>query len=92
MANLEVTDEQAETLRSMVQSGLYPDIASFIDEAIQASFEREMEYHARRQSLRDAIAVGEADIAAGRYTEFRSREEIADHFRNRAAAVLKAAE
>ena len=76
MAKLSITDAQAETLEQMVRSGLYADTSSIIDEAIEASIDREMERHARLQMLREAIALGEADIAAGRVTVLRSPEDI----------------
>jgi antitoxin ParD1/3/4 len=92
MATITIPDEQAATLEQMVRSGLYPDIASIIEEAIERSFEHEMEHHSRVQMLREAIALGDADIEAGRYATFNSREEVAAYFEARRNAVRKAAE
>lgn len=92
MATITLSDEHAEALESMVRSGLYPDIASILDEALEAIKDRALDRQARMEALKGALAVGDADFEAGRFTEFNSREDIAAYVRNRAAAALKAAE
>ena len=83
-----ITGDNAEMLEHLVASGQYESIDAALDDAFGLLMDRESERHAAETALKDAIAVGEADFAAGRFTTFNGAEEIAEHFRARRDVVL----
>ena len=52
------------------------------DSASQQVEERSCETETRLQVLREAVALGQADIDAGRYVTLKSTEEVRAYFKN----------
>jgi antitoxin ParD1/3/4 len=74
--NVVITDHQAALIERLVASGRYQNASEVLREGLRLVERREAE-HARRLAAFDAaIAEGEADLAAGRYTEISSPEEL----------------
>jgi len=52
------------------------------DSASQQAEECTREAETRLQALREAVALGQADIDAGRYVTWKSTEEVRAYFKN----------
>lgn len=87
--NIVLTDRQDALVDALVKSGRYQNASEVLREGLRLIETREVEDAARLTALRDAVRVGLDDLAAGRYREFSSLEELGAHLRRRAHAVLK---
>ncbi len=65
MAQITISNAHEDFLRQQVEAGIFSSIADAAENAIQKQMELAAQEQARIQSVHDAIAVGEADIAAG---------------------------
>lgn len=77
--NVVLTDGQAKFIEQMVASGQYQNASEVMREGLRLVQAREAEQAARLAALREAVAVGIADIEAGRYTEFRDAKSLRTH-------------
>ena len=68
--NVVLTDSQAQFVEQMVQGGRYQNASEVMREGLRLVQTREAEQAAKLAALRESVAVGVADIKAGRYTEF----------------------
>jgi antitoxin ParD1/3/4 len=68
--NVVLTDPQARFVEQLVESGRYQNASEVLREGLRLVQQRERTYTARLEALRDAVAVGVADIEAGRYETF----------------------
>lgn len=68
--NVVLTDPQARFVEQLVTSGRYQNASEVLREGLRMVQQRERSYAARLEALRDAVAVGVADIEAGRYETF----------------------
>ncbi len=68
--NVVLTDYQEQFIAGLVESGRYKNASEVMREAIRVFERKENKELARIQALQEAIIVGEADFAAGRYDEF----------------------
>ncbi|MBS0316444.1 MAG: type II toxin-antitoxin system ParD family antitoxin [Proteobacteria bacterium] len=68
--NVVLTDPQARFVEQLVASGRYQNASEVLREGLRMVQRREQAVAARREALRDAVAVGVADIEAGRYETF----------------------
>ena len=77
--NVVLTDSQAKFVEQMVASGQYQNASEVLREGLRLVQAREAEQVARFAALCEAVAVGIADIEAGRYTDFRDAKLLRTH-------------
>ncbi|OIP15774.1 MAG: CopG family transcriptional regulator [Comamonadaceae bacterium CG2_30_59_20] len=77
--NVVLTDSQAQFVEQMVQTGRYQNASEVMREGLRLVQTREAEQAAKLAALREAVAVGIADIEAGRYTEFADTASLRTH-------------
>jgi antitoxin ParD1/3/4 len=68
--NVVLTDSQAQFVEQMVHARPHQNASELVREGLRLVQTREAEQAAKLAALREAVAVGIADIEAGRYTEF----------------------
>lgn len=76
--NVVLTDHHEKVIDTLVGSGRYQNASEVLREGLRLVEERETREAANLELLREAIRVGEADIAAGRFRAFRSNAELTD--------------
>ena len=86
--NVVLTDSQAQFVEQMVASGHYQNASEVLREGLRLVQAREAEQAARLAALREAVAVGVADIEAGRYTEFNDAASLRAHINGISQRVL----
>ena len=79
--NVVLTDSQAKFVEQMVASGHYQNASEVLREGLRLVQAREAEQAAKLAALREAVAVGIADIEAGRYTEFNDAASLDASYR-----------
>jgi antitoxin ParD1/3/4 len=77
--NVVLTDSQAKFVEQMVASGHYQNASEVLREGLRLVQAREAEQAAKLAAMREAVAVGIADIEAGRYTEFHDAKSLRMH-------------
>jgi antitoxin ParD1/3/4 len=90
--NFSLTDELGSFVDQQVRSGRHVSGSEVVREALrryQDDVRREQEH---LNYLRKLAERGEADIAAGRYIELTTPDDVRAHIRNRAARGSRAAE
>ena len=78
--HVSLTPKLEELVRQKVESGLYNNASEVIREALRIMSEHDEVYQLKLKQLRDALAAGEADVAAGRVTEITNDEELSEFF------------
>ena len=89
--NVVLTDRQADLVTSLVDSGRYQNASEVIRHGLRLVEQEQAEDAARLQALRDAVAVGIAEIEAGRYREFASTETLRQYLSTVADEAIAAA-
>lgn len=87
--NVVLTDRQEERIDALVGSGRYQNASEVLREGLRLIEQREAEDAAKLQALRDAVKVGSADIAAGRYREFADVKELSAHLSEKSKSALR---
>ncbi|MDD3554836.1 MAG: type II toxin-antitoxin system ParD family antitoxin [Deltaproteobacteria bacterium] len=87
-----LTDSQARFVKQMVSSGHYQNASEVLRDGLCLLQEREAECAAKLAELREAVAVGIADIEAGRYTEFNDVASLRSHINSIGKRVLAKSE
>ncbi|MDP3288736.1 type II toxin-antitoxin system ParD family antitoxin [Methyloversatilis sp.] len=77
--NVVLTDHQTQLVEQLVTSGRYQNASEVLREGLRLIERRESEDAMRLATLRDAAAVGMADIDAGRFERFDSADALAEH-------------
>ncbi len=77
--NVVLTDRQTTLAARLVDSGRYQNASEAIREGLRLIERRETEDEARLKALREAVAIGVADIEAGRFREFDAVEPLRNH-------------
>ena len=77
--NVVLTENQAKFVEQMVASGQYQNASEVLREGLRLVQAREAEQAAKLSALREAVAVGIADVEAGRYTEFPDGKALRSH-------------
>jgi antitoxin ParD1/3/4 len=86
--NVVLTDVQAKFVEQMVASGQYQNASEVLREGLRLVQTREAEQAAKLAALREAVAVGIADIEAGRYTDFQDVSSLRTHIKSISQRVL----
>jgi antitoxin ParD1/3/4 len=89
--NVVLTDHQASLVEQLVTSGRYQNASEVLREGLRLVEQREAEDAYRLESLRAAVQVGTADIAAGRFTSFETKASLRDHLKSMAIKATTAA-
>lgn len=86
--NVVLTDHQAALVEHLVASGRYQNASEVLREGLRLVEQREAEDAARLEALRAAAKAGIADIEAGRYKAFDTRESLRAHLKAVTAQTL----
>jgi antitoxin ParD1/3/4 len=89
--NVVLTEHQAALVENLVTCGRYQNASEVLREGLRLIETRESEDALRLQALKNAVQVGLADSAAGRYADFRSSESLAEHLKTLAAKAISSA-
>lgn len=74
--NVVLTDSQAQFVEQLVTTGRYQNASEVLREGLRLVQAREQEHDARLSALRDAAAIGIADMDEGLFITFESPEEL----------------
>lgn len=85
--NVVLTDHQAALIEQLVQSGRYQNASEVLREGLRMVEQRDTEDAYRLAALRKAAQEGIADIDAGRFKTFESKQGLRDHMQGIAAKV-----
>jgi antitoxin ParD1/3/4 len=80
--NVVLTDHQANVVEQLVSSGRYQNASEVLRDGLRMIETRETEDACRLEALRSALKIGVADIEAGRFTTFDSRESLGSHLKS----------
>lgn len=86
--NVVLTDTQAKFVEHMVAAGHYQNASEVLREGLRLVQARQAEQAAKLAALREAVAVGRADIEAGRYIEFNDAASLRSHIHGISQRVL----
>jgi len=89
--NLVLTDIQAQFVEQMVSSGRYQNASEVLREGLRLVQVREAEQAARLAALREAVAIGIADVEAGRYAELCTPQALDEHLTALTKKAVRAA-
>lgn len=78
--HVSLTPKLEELVREKIESGLYNNASEVVREALRLMQAHDEVQRLKLERLRDALAVGEADLAAGRFTVMGSDDELRDFF------------
>lgn len=74
--NVVLTDPQARFVEKLVSTGRYQNASEVLREGLRMVQQRERTSTARLDALREAVAVGVADIKAGHYRPFDDATQL----------------
>lgn len=77
--NVVLTEHQTQFVEALVTSGRYQNASEVLRDGLRLVEQREQEQVLRFQALREAVAVGVADIESGRFTSFSSADSLRAH-------------
>lgn len=77
--NVVLTDYQSELVERLVASGRYQNASEVLREGLRLIESRDAEEKVRLEALREAAAIGIADIEAGRVRSFESPVALKRH-------------
>ncbi len=86
--NVVLTDHQANLVEQLVRSGRYQNASEVLRDGLRMIETREAEDAYRLEALRSAVKIGVADIEAGRFKTFESRESLEFHLKSIAARAI----
>ena len=89
--NVVLTDHQASLVEELVTSGRYQNASEVLREGLRLVEQREAEDAYRLEVLRAAVQTGIADIEAGRFKTFDSKESMRKHLQSVTAKAIAAA-
>jgi antitoxin ParD1/3/4 len=75
-----LTPKLEELVREKIESGLYSDASEVIREALRLMREFDSVQQLKIERLREELARGEADLAAGRSTTISNDAELSEFF------------
>ncbi|MBM3344098.1 MAG: type II toxin-antitoxin system ParD family antitoxin [Betaproteobacteria bacterium] len=77
--NVVLTDHQTNLVERLVASGRYQNASEVLRDGLRLIENRDAEDKLRLKALREAVRVGAADIAAGRFRSFESTNSLKHH-------------
>lgn len=80
--NIVLTDHQAAMVEQLVTSGRYQNASEVLREGLRLVEQREAEDAYRLEALRSATQVGIADIEAGHFKTFDTKETLRAHLKD----------
>ncbi len=83
--NVVLTDHQAALVEQLVQSGRDPNASEVLREGLRMVAQRDAEDIYRLEALRQAAQEGMADIDAGRFKTFETKQGLREHLQAIAA-------
>ena len=86
--NVVLTEYQSELVTRLVATGRYQNASEVLREGLRLVERLESEEDIRLNAMREAAAVGIADISAGRYRTFDTAESLEDRLSAISAEVL----
>lgn len=89
--NVVLTDHQASLVEGLVTSGRYQNASEVLREGLRLVEQREIEDAYRLEALRSAVQAGIADIEAGRFKTFDSKDTLRAHLASITASAIAAA-
>jgi antitoxin ParD1/3/4 len=89
--NVVLTEHEAALVEGLVACGRYQNASEVLSEGLRLLAKRESDVSWRLQVLQNAVQVGLADSAAGRYTSFDSPESLNTHLKSLAAKAISSA-
>ena len=89
--NVVLTEHQAALVENLVAGGRYQNASEVLREGLRLIEKRESEDSLRLKALKNAVQVGLADSAAGRYTDFNSSESLTKHLKSLATKAIASA-
>lgn len=87
--NVVLTDHQASLVEQLVTSGRYQNASEVLREGLRLVEQREAEDAYRLDALRSAVQIGIADIEAGRFKTFDSKETLRAHLKSITAKAIE---
>ena len=78
--HVSLTPKLEDIVREKVDSGLYNNASEVIREALRLMHEFDAVQQLKLQRLREALAEGDADLAAGRSVTISSDDELSELF------------
>jgi antitoxin ParD1/3/4 len=78
--HVSLTPKLEELIREKVESGLYNNASEVVREALRLMQEHDEVRRLKLERLREELAKGEADLAAGRITTLSGDDEIQEFF------------
>ena len=78
--HLSLTPKLEEFVKSKVDNGLYNNASEVVREALRLMREHEDIRRLKLARLKKALAKGEADLAAGRFTSITDDDELTEFF------------
>lgn len=88
--NVVLTDHQASLVEQLVTSGRYQNASEVLREGLRLVEQRETEDAYRVEVLRNAVQVGIADMEAGRFKVFDSKETLRSYLKSVSAKAIAA--
>lgn len=89
--NVVLTTHQASFVEQLVGSGRYQNASEVMREGLRLIEQRENDAAVRLQVLREAVAIGIADVDAGRYRMLDSASALRSHIKELADQALQGA-
>ena len=89
---IELTDRHDALVEALVQSGEYTSASDVLGDSLRLLTQRKAEDAARLKALREAVAIGIADMESGNYVEFDSPEALTAYMNEVAESAMAAAE
>ena len=89
--NVVLSERQQQLVETLVQSGRYQNASEVLREGLRLVQAREAEQAVKLAALREAVAVGIANIEAGRYTEFKDAAALDTYLAEIADRAINAA-
>ena len=78
--HVSLTPKLENLIREKVESGLYDNASEVVREALRLLQEHDEVRRLKLERLRDALAKGEGDLAAGRSTTLSGDDELKEFF------------
>lgn len=89
--NVVLTNHQTFVVEKLVSSGRYQNASEVLREGLRLVEQREAEDAHRLEVLRSAVMAGVADIEAGRFKTFDSKESLRTHLKSISANAISKA-